>query len=122
MGVFNWLVQFFGGFTKEEFVSLEKEYNSQRDLVNSYRAREEQIISQLNEEKEERKRLQEIIFKKFNVLPEENSEISSQEIFQPINTGKRRWSDLKSRLEQDDLQRVQSLVSGFKEFKQEKAP
>jgi hypothetical protein len=116
----NRIIKFLGGYTKQEFSDLTKEYNIQRDLVTEFRAREVSLNNWLREEIADRKEIQKIIFKKFNILPEENND-SSFEDYQPIKSSSRRWSGLRSDLERDDRARVkgftEELISDFKESK-----
>jgi hypothetical protein len=107
----NWLIKFLGGFTKEQVTLLEKEYEHQRELQLTNRARVEYLEKELSQEREERKFLQETIYKKFGFITPEEVLNQSQEQFQPISTGPTRWSGLKNRLEQDDRQRVTGMAS-----------
>lgn len=107
----NWLIKFLGGFTKEEYSSLEKEYNGQYNLVQTYRAQWELTNKNLSDEKAERQRLQEIIFKKFNVLPQERDDSPNEEQYTPINTAPRSWTRLRNAMEEDDRRRVKSEAS-----------
>jgi hypothetical protein len=107
----NWLIKFLGGVLREDNALLIVEYNAQRDLVSSYRARVDYLEKELALEREERKSLQNIIYKKFGVIvPDEISQ--SQEELQPVRTSPRRWSDLKGALERDDRERVGVNSSG----------
>ncbi len=105
MNIINWLIKFLGGFTSEEFHSLEHEFNSQRELGIQSRVRVDFLERELKSEREERKQLQEIIFKKFGIIASE--EVNSQEEpeLQPVSNGSQRWSNLRARLEKDDSER-----------------
>lgn len=105
MQIIDRIIKFLGGFTKEEYSLLNIEYISQRDLVSSYRARQDSILEELKEERKERKFLQDLIFKKFGITISEDSS-KEETSFQPVKTSPRRWSDLKSAMEQDDRNRV----------------
>jgi len=94
--------------SEEKYKLLNIEYNQQHDLVVTYRAREEELNKRFQEEVFERKRLQEIIFKKFGIIEPEESEQSSPTTFRPMNTAPRRWSQLKNSMEKDDFERVKS--------------
>jgi hypothetical protein len=100
------IIKFLGGFTKEEYTDLNWQLTVQRDITATYRAREEFLSSELKEEKADRQRLREIIFKKFNITPEENPQSNQQEDFQPIRTSANRWSNIKGAMERDDLSRA----------------
>lgn len=105
MTIIERLIKFLGGFTKNEYSLIEKEYDNQYEIVSGYRAREESILSLLREESKERKFLQDLILKKSGMIaPEETPQ--TEEIFQPIRTSPRRWSGLKEALEKDDRERV----------------
>jgi hypothetical protein len=102
------LIRFLGGRTEEEYLLLTKEYDSQRELVITYRAREERLIDDLKEERTERKQLQELIFKRFGISysEDENSCGQISENLQPVSNGSQRWSNLRARLEKDDSLRM----------------
>jgi hypothetical protein len=102
----NWLIHFFKGATKEEYLQLNTEYNAQREFALIYRARVDSLEAQLLAERTERKFLQDLIFKRFGVLISENSPETNQENLRPISNGPTRWSSMKSRLEADDHARV----------------
>jgi len=104
------LLKFLGLFTTQEYTLLNLEYNTQRDLVNLYRTRVDELEKSLAEEKTERKFLQDLIFKRFGVLiPEDSLDQSQTENLKPISNGPTRWSTLRNRLEQDDRQRVHGV-------------
>jgi hypothetical protein len=103
--VLNAIIRFLGGFSFQEYEALNSEYNNQRDLVSQYRAREERLENELKAEREERKFLQDLIFKRFGVIVSEG-EPQSEENFQPIKTSPKRWSQLKNAMEEDDRMRV----------------
>lgn len=108
MIIINWLIHFLGGFTKEEFTLLNKEYENQRALGIQSRAREEFLTNELKLEREERKILQDLIFKKCGVITPDNLNDAPPESLQPVSNGSQRWSNLKVRLEKDDLQRMKN--------------
>lgn len=105
----NWLIHLFSGATKEEYMLLNSEYNNQRELVNIFRARFDYIESELKEEREERKQLQSIIFKNYGVTHSAETGVISETELKPINNGSQRWSNLRSRLEQDDRERLKGF-------------
>ena len=103
------IIKLLGGYTKLEYHLTDKEYSQQYHLVQILRERESQLLKQFEQEKQERQRLQEIIFKKFNILPEENSSsIQDDPELKPIKTSPRRWSELRTAMEQDDRERVKA--------------
>ena len=103
----NWLIKLLYGYTDKEYSLLETEYDNQRELVVAYRARVEFLENELNAERAERKQLQELIFKRFGISYSDETECGTiNEPLQPINSGSRRWSNLRSRLEKDDQMRM----------------
>jgi hypothetical protein len=102
------LIEFLGGVSKSNYNLLNIEYLQQRDLVNNYRAREESLIRQYQEEKAERLRLQEIIFTKFGIVTSASQTELNETELQPIGSGPQRITNLMRRMEQDDRKRVKS--------------
>lgn len=108
MSIIDRFIKFLGLFTNKEYSLINLEYNNQRDLVSFYRARVDYLEKELSSQNEERKFLQDLIFKRFGVVvSEENPQ--SEETFQPIKTSPRRWSDLKIAMERDDRERVNNV-------------
>lgn len=99
------IIKLLGGVSHEEYSLLNIQYESQRIIVEQYRAREVILTEEIKSEREERKQLQEIIFKNYGVIHSENTS-QIEESIQPIRTSPRRWSGLKSSLEKDDRDRV----------------
>jgi hypothetical protein len=108
MRAFDYLYEWLHRATLQaQLLQLNTEYNNQRELVIIYRAREEQLLRILQEEKEERHRLQEIIFRNFGIrITDETPSPEQDENIKPISVGTQRWSGLKNRLEQDDRKRA----------------
>jgi hypothetical protein len=102
----NWLIELIGGRTEEEYLLLTKEYDSQRDLVIQHRAREEYLMNELKNEKEDKKFLQNILFKRFGIIDPPEGNVQEQEQLQPVSSGTQRWSNLRARLERDDVLRM----------------
>lgn len=105
----NWLIHLLGGWTREEYDFLEKQFNNHREIVTNYRAREERLFNEIKQEREDRKFLQDILFKKFGIIDPPERLPEKLEEYKPINS-KQRWSNLKSRLERDDWERVRQGV------------
>jgi hypothetical protein len=105
----NWLIHLLKGITKEEHNLLNIEYLQQRDLVTDYRAREDRLLKELELERSERKELQQIIFKNFGVVFNDESKPFTQADYdqlKPISNGPQRWSNVKNRMEKDDRARA----------------
>jgi hypothetical protein len=110
----NKLIKLLGGRTDEEYDLLEAEYQSQRNLALVLRDQVEHLEKNLTMERDERQRLQEIIFKNYGIVT--SDEIPSPAIdkkLNPIRTSPQRWSNLRIRLEEDDRARVMSHVKEF---------
>jgi hypothetical protein len=106
----NWLIKLLGGISREDYSLLKLEYQSQRDLTTALRKGEEDLLKILHEIKEERNRLQEIIFKNYGVVTSEEKEFNgTDKELQPIRTSPQRWSALKGKLESDDRARAFAL-------------
>jgi len=111
-----WIIALLNGVSKESYSLLQIEYLQQRELVNTYRAREESLLSQLKEEKEEKNRLQEIIFRNFGIrLNDEIDPIPPSEDINPINTSPGRVSQVLRSMERDDRRRVENVNKAQKE-------
>ena len=119
MSLINWLIHFLGGFTKEEYALLggstkkeyallTKEYENQRDSRIQNRARVEFLEAELKIEREDRKYIQDIFYKKLGIIASEEIIHEDQENLQPISNGPQRWSNLKARLEKDDNERLKA--------------
>ena len=104
--MFNWLIHFLGGFTREEYDLINLEFTSQHELAAIYRAREESILKDIEEHKNETKFLQNILFKRFGVIDSPVTDNQTQEEFKPLVNGPSRWSSLKAKLEKDDMARA----------------
>jgi hypothetical protein len=102
----NKIIKFLGGFTLLEHSLLNKEYESQREFNVQNRARVEFLEQRLSEAETERKFLQDLIFKKFGVLPSIETGEAQQENLQPLSNGAQSWSNLRTRMERDDRERV----------------
>ena len=108
MQIINRLIKLLGGVTADQYHLFEEEEISQRELVIAYRAREERLFNELKMEREVRKFLQDVIFKKFGIIASDLSEVEEAPDLQPVNFGIQRWSNLKNRLERDDAERVKN--------------
>jgi|ERR1035441_1185893 hypothetical protein len=104
----NWIIKFLGGFTNYEYSLLGNENNQQRELISSYRAREEFLTNELKLEREDRKFLQDIIYKKFGVIASSEPSVTEETDLQPINSGTQSWFNLRNRMERDDKMRSQA--------------
>ena len=105
----NWLIELLGGFTADQYHLFEKEYDNQREIIVTYRARQERLLNELKTERDERKFLQDIIFKKFGIINSDTYVTTEKDPnLQPVNFGTQRWSNLKNRLERDDAERVKN--------------
>lgn len=109
--MFSWLIELLGCVTRESYNLLNTEYLNQRDLVAHYRAREESLLNELAQERNERKFIQDLLFKKVGIIHENENISEDNESLQPVRTSPRRWSQLKSAMEQDDLNRVRGEVN-----------
>jgi hypothetical protein len=103
--IIDFLLSLLGGISKDQYDSVTFQYNIQRDLVNYSRARIEYLENELKLEREDRKSLQELIYKRFGLI--ESAETAREaENISPIRTSPRRWSQLKTAMERDDHERV----------------
>jgi hypothetical protein len=102
------IIKFLGGFTKFEYSLLENEHIQQRQLIAANRARVEFLEQRLSETETERKFLQDLIFKKFGILPSIETDEAQQENLQPLSNGAQSWSNLRTRMERDDRERVKT--------------
>lgn len=101
----NKLILLLGGVLKIEYSLLKVEYDGQRDLTISQRRQISDLEQRVNEEREERKRLQDLIFHKFGIVEEPYVGEMKEEL-EPIKTSPRNWSHLKVAMERDDLARA----------------
>jgi hypothetical protein len=99
------LIHFLNGVTQEEYSLLRTEYQNQRDLAIILRRSEDELHKLLGEEKAERLKLQEIIFRRFGVVFNEEAQ-TEQEEFKPISSGTQRITNIMRAMEQDDRKRV----------------
>ena len=108
MILINWLIHFLGGYTKEEYALLSAAHDYQRDLTIQNRARVELLETEMKIEREDRKYLQDIFYKKLGIITSEEIVHEDQENLQPVSNGSQRWSNLKARLEKDDNERLKA--------------
>jgi membrane-bound lytic murein transglycosylase MltF len=87
------LIEFLGGVPKFEY-----------DRAN---ARVEYLEIELKLAHEERKFLQDLIFKRFGIIAESNNQDEAENI-NPIRTSPRRWSQIKTAMERDDRERIKN--------------
>ena len=108
MILINWLIHFLGGFSKEEYTLLTKEYEIQRDSRIQIQAHVYLLETELRTEREDRKYLQDIFYKRLGIITSEEIVHEDQENLQPVSNGSQRWSNLKARLEKDDNERLKA--------------
>jgi hypothetical protein len=110
---FSWLIRMLGGSTPEEYKLLESQYNTQRSLSDSLRARVEFLEGRINELEGERKEIQNLLYKQVGLISSPESGPVNIDDLKPIQTARPRWSQVKRAMEQDDLKRVR--VNGLEE-------
>ena len=109
------LIRLLNGVTSEDYNLINSQYIQQRELSNTLRNSNDFLMKEILHEREERKQLQELLFKAYGVVTSspESSQVNSD--MKPITLTKERWSSLKGRMEQDDRKRVQSEIANANE-------
>ncbi len=102
------LIKLLGGRTDAEYDFLEQEYQNQRALALMRKDQVDYFDKRFNEERVERQRLQEIIFKNYGVVTSETPSpgIDKDNELHPISSSRPSWNNLRRKLEQDDRARV----------------
>lgn len=101
----RFLCRFFNLTLMEDYNLLLVENNNQRAHLDTMRSRLTSQDEMLGRERQEKLRLQEIIFKAHGIIqPDQTQEIPAD--LTPVRSGRERWSNLRGRLESDDRKRV----------------
>ena len=102
------IIKFLGGVSRADYLLLNSEYNSQREMTSYLRARNEELIKSLENEITERKNLQNLLFVKAGII--QNETIFTDSIdHDPIRVAPRNVRQTMRDMEINDRLRAKSF-------------
>lgn len=105
----NFMIEFLGGISKENYLLLNTEYNAIRENNSYLRARNEELIRSLNDSEQERKNLQNLLFVKAGIIQDERlSPVGGITNSNPIRVAPRGYRETLRAMESDDRKRASS--------------
>ena len=102
----KFICQIFSLRTQEEYDLMELQYSTQRAMCETLRASIMESVAREKKLDEERLYLQDILFKNYGVIPSQGNPQANLGNPEPIRMTSPRWSEVKIRMERDDLERV----------------